>query len=172
MKFEIVVAIDANGGIGLKGDLPWRLPGDLKYFKKITTETSSANSQNAVIMGRTTWESIPEKFRPLPNRVNIVLSSKKDWGSQGAHHAISLDQALEIANELNCERLFVIGGGNVYQQTILHPQCNRLFITQIQQSFECDTFFPKIPSLFQLKQESETQVEKEIQYHFQIFEKS
>ena len=75
MKFDLIVAADQNLGIGLNGDLPWKLKGDLKYFRNLTIQTQDRNKINAVIMGRTTWESIPDKFRPLPNRLNIILSN-------------------------------------------------------------------------------------------------
>ncbi len=73
--FSVVVAAARNGGIGKSGGLPWRLPGDMKYFKKLTSEAAMPGMQNAVIMGRATWQSIPAKHRPLPDRLNIVLSS-------------------------------------------------------------------------------------------------
>ena len=70
---EAILACTKKGGIGLNGKLPWRIKEDMMLFKKITTTTAATISQNAVIMGRKTWESIPKKFRPLPNRINIIL---------------------------------------------------------------------------------------------------
>ena len=75
--FSIVVAIDSQHGIGKNNDLPWHLPADLKHFKFITTN-SAVGKRNVVVMGRKTWDSIPEKFRPLPNRTNVVLSKSAD----------------------------------------------------------------------------------------------
>ena len=72
--FQLVVAATRAMGIGLSGSMPWRLPGDMAYFKELTSTAGSPKLQNAVIMGRRTWESIPEKHRPLPGRINIVLS--------------------------------------------------------------------------------------------------
>jgi dihydrofolate reductase len=74
-RFSIVVAAAANSGIGRAGQLPWRLPGDLAFFKRVTSQVTGAG-RNAVIMGRKTWDSIPSKFRPLPGRLNIVISSQ------------------------------------------------------------------------------------------------
>src|SRR3989338_11120601 len=72
--FNIIVAVDAKNGIGKKGGLPWSLPADLKHFKKITFNTTDESKMNAVVMGRKTWDSIPAKFRPLPGRLNVVLT--------------------------------------------------------------------------------------------------
>ena len=107
MNFSLVVATDLNRGIGLKGDLPWRLKGDLAYFRDLTSKTLDPNKKNVVIMGRTTWDSIPEKFRPLPNRLNIVLSNRLAKGSLiGAEVANSLQDALLIAEKNEVENLY------------------------------------------------------------------
>ena len=74
MTYQLVVAATRKLGIGKAGTMPWKLPGDMAYFKELTSKTADAGKQNAVIMGRKTWESIPPKFRPLPNRVNVVLT--------------------------------------------------------------------------------------------------
>lgn len=73
---SIVAAVTPKWGIGAKGTIPWRLPGDMALFKKLTSTVTDSSKMNAVIMGRTTWESIPAKFRPLPRRMNIILTSK------------------------------------------------------------------------------------------------
>ena len=77
-EFELVVAGSLENGIGIKGELPWRLPGDMKYFKELTTKTQDFTKKNCCIMGKHTYFSIPQKFRPLPNRINIILSRNKD----------------------------------------------------------------------------------------------
>ena len=76
MTYQLVVAATRKLGIGKAGKMPWKLPGDMAYFKELTSKTAESGMQNAVIMGRKTWESIPPKFRPLPNRVNVVLTRK------------------------------------------------------------------------------------------------
>jgi len=139
--FSIIVAVDKFFGIGKDNKLPWRLQADMAWFKKVTTETTG-DTLNAVIMGRKTWESIPEKFRPLPGRTNIVISRSPEKVS--ADHVMKdLDTALEYAYE-NCEKVFVIGGASIYKQAMKHPQLGELLMTYINFSYECDTFFPTL----------------------------
>lgn len=173
MNFSLVVASDQNLGIGLKGDLPWKLKADLKYFRDLTSQTIDKNKVNAVIMGRTTWESIPEKFRPLPNRLNIVLSkSLAPHATKGAEIANSLDQALQIAKEKSVENCFVIGGGKVYQETISSPLCHSIYITEIKGNFSCDTFFPQFSTHFKLAKTTDYQEENNISFRFSQYIKN
>jgi dihydrofolate reductase len=140
-NFTIVVATDSELGIGKTGALPWRLKEDMKHFRELTTSGGGANS---VIMGRKTWESIPEKFRPLPGRTNIVLS--RSSVPAGAITLGSLDAALEVP----ADRKFVIGGGQIYAEAIDHPACTELIVTKVDKSFDCDVFFPRYEDNFQL----------------------
>jgi dihydrofolate reductase len=146
--FDIVVAVDLKRCIGKDGGLPWHLPGELKKFRQLTTETTDPCHQNAIIMGRKTWESFPENRRPLPKRHNIVVSRTLE-SANGARIARSLDEAIEIARELNSEKCFVIGGGEIYDAAMKHPLCNILYLTQIQFEFDCDTFFPPFEDRFE-----------------------
>ncbi len=158
MKFSIIVAIDEKGGIGKNNTLPWHIPADLKHFKEITTG-------GTVIMGRNTWESIPEKFRPLPNRLNIVLTGNLNYlVPEGVKLASSLDGALAIS----AGKTFVIGGAKVFEDAIRHEDCEELIITRVYGDFNCDTFFPHIPSYFEKMSESEIQHEGEtLQFSFE-----
>ncbi|HCW32031.1 MAG: dihydrofolate reductase [Candidatus Peregrinibacteria bacterium GW2011_GWF2_39_17] len=166
--FAIIVAVDAENGIGLKGKMPWHLSADLKYFSKITQKTSDQKMPNAVIMGRTTWESIPEKYRPLPKRLNIVLTHQADYNlPKGVLKAKSLDQAFKLAQKNRSKNTFVIGGGSVFEQALIHPACQTLYVTRILKKFKCDTFFPKIDSkIFSITEKSEVQSEKGISFEF------
>ena len=128
-EFTLIVAMDEQNGIGLNNSLPWHYPEDLAYFKKTTTETQDPNKQNALIMGRKTWESIPEKFRPLPNRHNIVLS-KTLKNLPGAICHNTLENALENLPQ-NTENTFIIGGANLFEQTLNHPSLKKLIVTKI-----------------------------------------
>ena len=145
--FEIVVATDAQRGIGKGGKFPWNLPGDMKFFRDLTTKTTKAGKENAVIMGRRTWDSIPSRFRPLPGRINLVLSRDKDIKfSVETLHAQSFEEGLSMLDKPPLknmiERVFVIGGGQIYQEALKRPECKILHITQLLDSFDCDAYFP------------------------------
>jgi len=141
--FSIVVAIDSQLGIGKNNALPWRLKEDMKHFRELTT---AGTEMNSVIMGRKTWESIPQKFRPLPGRLNVILS-RSGYGAPMATTAASMDEALEWP----AGKVFVIGGGEIYQEAIKHPSCKELWITRVGASFACDVTFPRYEDRFQLE---------------------
>jgi dihydrofolate reductase len=143
MAFDVVVAHDLNRGIGINNALPWHCPPDMAHFKTLTTATSHA--ENTVIMGRHTWASIPETFRPLPNRTNIVLSTTLD-ALPGATVARSLNDALAMANPTST--VFVIGGAMLYEEALSHPNCGTLHVTMMYKRFDCDAFFPDYTSRF------------------------
>lgn len=145
--FSLIVAVDSKRGIGVSGRLPWHLPEDMKFFKEITLKS---NTVNAVIMGRKTWMSIPEKFRPLVGRMNIVLTRTPEsfLKVSGVDVVNSLDVALELAESQLADRIFVIGGSQVYAQAIINPSCRDIFLTQIDYEFGCDAFFPDYHDFF------------------------
>ncbi|KOO31314.1 dihydrofolate reductase-thymidylate synthase [Chrysochromulina tobinii] len=142
-SFAVVVATcKQTRGIGQAGALPWRLRADMAYFKQLTRSTRDPTKRNAVIMGRKTWQSIPTKFRPLDDRVNVVLSRTADTDSlelpKGVLCASSLPQALELLGEdteagATIENVFVIGGASVYEEAIAMPACARIHLTEIEQ---------------------------------------
>jgi len=141
-RFTIVVAHDEARGIGKANGLSWRLKEDMKHFRELTTEGSELNT---VIMGRKTWDSIPPKFRPLPNRINIVLS-RSGVNFSGTTPAANLDEALQWP----AGKAFVIGGGEVYAMAVEHPQCSELIITKVSGVYTCDVFFPPYEHRFKL----------------------
>lgn len=145
-QIDIIVAFDQNNGIGKEGTIPWKIPADLKHFREITSTTLDSAKQNAVIMGRRTWESIPDKYRPLPNRRNIVLSL---GGTDvlGATRVCTFFGAMSYA-ELDdaIERTFVIGGAEAYESAL--PYARRIYVTHVSGSYGCDVFFPNIPNTF------------------------
>lgn len=171
MQFDIVVACDNKLGIGKAGSLPWRLKKDMANFRKITTEHKE--NQNAVVMGRITWESIPEKFRPLPDRLNIVVTRDTHFAlPDGVLKAKSLDEALTLATNHNAEKCFVIGGGQIYKEAISHKSCHKLFLTQLDDTYDCDIFFPAFAHDFALESCSDKISEEGGQYCFKVLKKT
>ncbi len=146
----LIVAVDKNFGIGLSGKLPWHFKNEMKFFKDTTLKTADHTKQNLVIMGRTTWESIPEKFRPLKGRKNVVLTTKENYDTNGATTCKSLEEALKSADG-DIESIFIIGGAKVFNEAINLPNLTGIYLTRIDKVFDCDTFFPAIPK--QLKGE-------------------
>ena len=148
---ELVVAADRERGIGRDGTIPWRLPGDMRHFKELTSNTEDPARQNAVIMGRTTWESLPARFRPLPGRRNVVLSRRPVIDvPAGVVHAQDLDAALEALASVTpaIARVFVIGGSQVYAEALGRSDCLYVHYTRIEARFDCDTFFPVFEDRF------------------------
>lgn len=133
MGVTLIAAVAENGCIGKDGKVPWALPEDMKRFKALTMG-------HIVIMGRKTWESIPEKFRPLPGRTNVVVTRQAEYALPGGvERAASLDEALTAHA---AEDVFVIGGGEIY--ALAMPKATRLEVTRVKQSVEGDAFFPDI----------------------------
>jgi len=154
MKHEIyhIVAIDQEHGIGKNNDLVWNLPDDMKHFQTITQKTDDPAKKNMVIMGRSTWESIPEKHRPLKNRENVVLSRDSKYLAKGAMVATSMDDAIAMADK-KIEKIFIIGGASIYNHSINRDDLTGLYITHIGKTYDCDTFYPQIPEHFTNVQE-------------------
>lgn len=130
---SLLVAASENNAIGKDGKLLWNLPNDLKYFKNLTWAM-------VVVMGRKTYEAID---KPLPGRVNIVITRKPDWRRDGVQVAKDINEALILADATNCKEIFVIGGGEIYKEFM--PMADRIYITRVHAEFDADTFFPLIP---------------------------
>lgn len=124
--------------IGKNGVLLWHVPQDMQRFKTLTTG-------HPVIMGRKTWESLPEHFRPLPNRSNIVITRQKKYPAQGAFVVNALEQALYLAKTCpGANEIFIIGGASIYAEAL--PHTNRLYLTLVDSDTQGDTFFPTYDS--------------------------
>ncbi len=173
MGFAIIAALDKNRGIGQGGKLPWNLRGDMKHFKEVTVGAQEATAgQNAVIMGRTTWDSIPARFRPLEGRINVVLSRKPLVElPQGVLQAGSLDEALAQTKAQGGREVFIIGGASVYAQAINHPDCQTLYLTEIESEFPCDTFFPEVPANFHRTETADPAAEQGVNYRFVTYKR-
>jgi dihydrofolate reductase len=130
----MIAAMSRNRVIGKEKDLPWYLPDDFAYFKRKTRN-------HPVIMGRKNFESLPHKFRPLPERTNIILTRKKDFSAKGTFVFDHWEQALELARSRDKQEIFIIGGGEIYRQGLKFA--NRIYLTEIDTTIEGDTFFPE-----------------------------
>ncbi len=154
----IIVATDKQGGIGIRNSLPWHLPEDLAHFKRTT-------SGHVIIMGRKTFESIG---RALPNRRNIVVTRNSEWKHDGVEAVASLQAAQELLHE---EHAFIIGGAQIYQQAL--SIADQLIVTEIQEDFTCDAFFPKIdPTVWvETSRENHYSEKNQLNYAFVTYKK-
>uniref|UniRef100_A0A8C6VDY3 dihydrofolate reductase n=1 Tax=Naja naja TaxID=35670 RepID=A0A8C6VDY3_NAJNA len=170
-----IVAVCNNMGIGKDGKLPWP---PLRYCP---ASFLSSRKQNVVIMGRKTWFSIPEKHRPLKNRINIVLSKELKDVPEGAHYlAKSLEEALDHLEtpemKRKVDKVWIVGGSSIYKEAMEKPIHHQLFVTRIMHDFESDTFFPEIDlKKYRLLPNYtgipvDIQEENGIQYKFEVYE--
>ncbi|MBO0878787.1 MAG: dihydrofolate reductase [Mycobacterium sp.] len=149
MTVKLVVAHDDRRGIGRGGDMPWHVPGEMRWLAKTTRTTTHPDRRNALIMGLTTYYSIPAQRRPLGGRTNIVVSSREPALEAGAIPASDLDIALKLANHIdNVEDIYIFGGASVYEQAIDQLIPEELLVTVIPGDFGCDRFFPEIPTAY------------------------
>ena len=130
---SLIAAVARNRAIGKDNQLLWHLPEDMKHFRETTRG-------KPVVMGRKTWESLPEKFRPLPGRQNIVVSRDPAYKAHEADLAGSLEAALTLAS--GAEEIFVIGGEQLYRAAL--PLADRLYLTEVELAPEADAFFPEL----------------------------
>ncbi|HMN07051.1 MAG TPA: dihydrofolate reductase [Flavobacteriales bacterium] len=137
MIISVIVAVAENGVIGKDGGLPWSLPDDMKFFQRTTLN-------HYVISGRVSYESIPPRFRPLRDRTNIVVTSRKDYHAPGALVVHSLKDALDIARKADAKEVFLIGGGQLYAEAFEAGLVDRIYLTTVHAKPAGDVFFPKI----------------------------
>ena len=135
MNISIIVAVDENFLIGNNNNLPWHLPADMKFFKEKTTG-------HCVITGRKNYESIPEKFRPLPNRTNIVITRQQNYSAQGAVVVGTMEDALQKAKQNKDDEIFIIGGAEIFK--LFLPVVNKIYLTTIHHKFTGNIFFPDL----------------------------
>ncbi|GAA0184631.1 methyltransferase [Lithospermum erythrorhizon] len=175
--YQVVVAATRDMGIGKDGQLPWKLPSDLKFFKAITATTSDPGKKNAIVMGRKTWESVPLKLRPLPGRLNVVLTRSGSFEVATNENLVlcgNLQNALKLLAEppynSSIEKVFIIGGGQILRESLNAPECDAIHLTEIETNFDCDTFIPPIDlSVFKPWYSSAPVVENNIRYCFATY---
>lgn len=134
MNISQIVAVAENNVIGKDNDLIWRLPADLKHFKSITMG-------HCMLMGRKNFESIG---RALPGRTTIIVTRSKDYKIEGCHTVTSIEEGIKLAESLDEDELMIIGGGQIYEQSL--DLTTKVYYTAVHQSFEGDTFYPKLGS--------------------------
>ncbi|KAI0076080.1 dihydrofolate reductase [Panus rudis PR-1116 ss-1] len=158
-RLTLIVAATLENGIGKNSGLPWRLPREMAYFARVTSNAPEG-TMNAVVMGRNTWESIPAKFRPLKDRVNVVISRNQNYtlsipeaSQTPAFLRADLSSALSLLRDPNetgkpIHRVFIIGGASLYNETLQLPLSapsfvDRILLTRIYSpTFDCDVFMP------------------------------
>lgn len=142
----MIAAMSSNRVIGRNKDLPWHLPDDFNFFKETT-------KGHCVIMGRKNFESLPPKFKPLPNRTNIVITRDQNYEAEGAEIVHSLETAIAKASQDSPEEIFIIGGGEIYKLGLAYA--DKIYLTEIKGEIEGDTYFPEF-SKSQWKEISKT----------------
>lgn len=135
MKTSLIVAMDTDRGIGKNNDLMWHLPSDMRFFKETT-------SGHVVVMGRKNYESIPEKYRPLPNRENVVLTRNESYVADDCNIFHSLEECLNYYKSEEERTIFIIGGGEIYRQALEMNAVDEMYISHVNHSYGADTFFP------------------------------
>lgn len=161
-RLSLLAAMASNRVIGRNNALPWRLPADLKRFKALTMG-------QIIVMGRKTYESIG---RPLPERINIIVTRQPDLSVAGVTVTRSVEEALTACLIHPDKEIFIIGGAELYQQTLKH--CQRLYLTEVQKAFEGDAFFPEFDrsDWHEIARERHVQEEGEkLEYHFVVLER-
>jgi dihydrofolate reductase len=135
MIVSAIAALSQNRVIGKNNDLPWRLPDDMKFFMETT-------KGHHVVMGRKNYDSLKPKFKPLPERTNIVITRQSELNAPGCAVLHNIEEALRLANKNSENECFIIGGAEIYKLAM--PFTNRLYLTEIKASIQGDTFFPEI----------------------------
>ena len=178
MKFNIILAVDENNWLWKNNELAWKLSSDMKYFKEITTKTRDLAKHNAVIMWRKTWESIPSKFRPLPDRINCILSRSLKYEDSNSKiddfvlYFNSLDHCLdELSKKDNIENIFIIGWANLYNQVLDNPMLYKIYLTKVKWNYNCDVFFNWIPDNFMVESYTDWEKENNTEYSFWVYKK-
>lgn len=134
MLISLVVAASENNVIGKNNQLLWHLPNDMKFFKNTTWAMP-------VVMGRKTFESLG---KPLTGRTNIVITHRENWKEEGVKVVQSLDEAIEVASDVDAREVFIIGGGEIFRQSI--NRADKVYLTRVHAALEGDTFFPELPA--------------------------
>ncbi|KAL3286505.1 hypothetical protein HHI36_001010 [Cryptolaemus montrouzieri] len=147
VKFKLISACCENMGIGKNCDLPWRLKSEMAYFSKMTTDTVDKNKKNVVVLGKRSWDCIPDKYKPLPDRINFVLTTTKNLDLSEFKDTYVFNTWEEIVKKLEeenfkhqYEQVWICGGSKIYEDAMNSKYFYRLYLTRIKKNFDCDTF--------------------------------
>ena len=163
---NMIVAHCRNKGIGFRNKIPWFIPDELKYFKMITSE----HKNSSIIMGKNTWLSLPKK--PLSNRNNIILSNsikKTDIVNYNNTKLFKTKEQLLNYVNVTSTPYWVIGGEAIYKSFINCEELEYIYVTKIEEDYECDTFFPEIPENFKLITNNNTKKTNDVCYKYEIY---
>lgn len=162
MNFKIISAMCNGRGIGKDGKLPWSIKEDLNFFSKLTT----GNNNNAVIMGKKTWNSLKQH---LPNRDNLILSTSLELDEKRDNNTVksfkTIQEVIDYCSQNNYDDVWVIGGGEIYKYFINNNLCQQCIITYVNNNYECDTFFPvldkkwKISSIMPMETDKDFEIQ-------------
>lgn len=158
-----IVAVDENWAIGYKNELLVRIPADQKFFRQETTG-------KVVVLGRKTLETFPQQ-RPLPNRTNIIVSTKKDYQVKDAIVVHSIEELLEELKKYDTDDVYIIGGDSIYKQMLQY--CDTAHVTKIDHAYAADTYFPNLDEMeeWEITADSDEQVYFDLTYHFLKYER-
>lgn len=173
-KFDIeaIVATDLQNGFAKDNDIPWNIPLDMKHFRKITTKVSDSHLKNVVIMGRKTYEHMGKL---LPNRINIILTKTGNiqvnhCDTEEGYLCASYEEALYLCETLdNIDKVFIIGGKNVYQNIIYYNHVSVIHKTVVHDDFKCDTFFPDITEKYKREHITDYLQQNNYTFHFETW---
>jgi dihydrofolate reductase len=161
MKLHLIYARARNGAIGKDGQMPWHLPEDLAHFKRVTLG-------QPVIMGRKTWDSLPPRFRPLPGRINIVVTRQADWQAEGALRAHSIEDAMRLCDD--APDAWIMGGAEIYRQA--EALASTAVVTEIDRDYEGDAFAPTLGANWQEVQRESHVAANGLPFSFVTFQHS
>ena len=171
-EINIILALDESNGLGKDWDLAWRIREDMKYFKDITTKWIK---KNAVIMWRKTWDSIPEKYKPLPDRINCILSRSFNFEDNfwEIRKFSSLDSAIQnLSSDNNIWKIFIIWWAQIYNLALKSELLNKIYLTRVKWNFDCDVFVDFKEDDFELIENSEWKKTKNgIEFRFEVYKR-
>jgi len=174
-KFSIILAVDNENWLWKNWGLSWDIPDDRSYFKNVTTRTKNHKKQNAVVMGRKTWDSLPKKFRPLPLRLNCVLSRSYEdeviWESWEIKFSETKKCMEYLSKRDDIENIFIIWWAEIYNQVLSSPCLEKAYVTRIYEKYHCDVFFDGLPVVFEEVSRSPVKTHEDIEYEYYVYKR-